>query len=310
MISPTLQHRLESCPTLPSLPAVAVRVMQLCQAENLDLAEIGKVITNDPVLAAKILRLVNSPGYGLPQQVKTVSHAVALLGLNTVRSLSLSFSLAADLRRRPHPNADLKSYWKRSLLAAAGARELVGALGATHLKEEAFLGGLLQDIGRLALLAVVPDLYQPLAGRAADDHGALIAVEHQALGCDHAEVGGWLIERWNLPQPLCLAAAYSHTPAHLPAEADAEVALLVRVVALSGAVADIWLRPDPFEATIVARELASRLLNLLPPHLEPVLARLAASLGDVSSLFEIDVGPAEEIEVALRRARESLQNAR
>lgn len=306
MIAPTLKARLQSCPTLPSLPAVAVQVMRLCQTENLDLAAIAKAITNDPALAAKILRLVNSPGYGLSQQVTTVSHAVALLGVNTVRTLALSFSLAGDLRKRPQTGIDLRSYWKRSLLSAVAARELALALAVPHLKEEAFLGGLLQDIGRLALLAMDAPAYAQIMAQPSDDHLGLAANEQKALGCDHAEVGRWLTEQWSLPVPLCLATGFSHAPAALPGELAPEVVLLIRIVALSGWLADIWLTPDAYGATIAARELASRLLNLRPPQLAPVLARMAAGMGDVSSLFEIDVGTMDEIRAVLGQANEGL----
>ncbi|HET6279615.1 MAG TPA: HDOD domain-containing protein [Polyangia bacterium] len=306
MIDPALKAELEKCPTLPSLPAVAVQVMRLCQAEDLDLSAIAKVISNDPALAAKILRLVNSSAYGLPQQVKTVSHAVALLGLNTVRTLALSFSLARDLRSRPQVGVDLRSYWKRSLLSAVAARELAMALSVAHLKEEAFLGGLLQDIGRLALLALAPVTYARITAEAGDDHIVLAAAEHKALGCDHSEVGQWLTEHWNLPPPLCLATGFSHAPMTLPPETNDAVALLIRIVALSGWLADIWLKDDAFGTTIAAREFASRLLDLRPPQLEPVLAQMAAGMGDVSSLFEIDLGTVEDIRAVLGHAKQSL----
>ncbi len=123
-MQPAIRERLEKCSNLPSLPAVALQVLKLCQGEDLDLGQIAKVITNDPALSAKMLRLVNSPSYGLRQQVKTISHALALLGVNAVRTLALSFSLASDLRRKTQPGLDLTIYWKRSALSAVAGREL------------------------------------------------------------------------------------------------------------------------------------------------------------------------------------------
>ena len=162
-MQPEIRERLERCSNLPSLPAVALQVLRLCQSDDLDLGQIAKVITNDPALSAKMLRLVNSPSYGLRQQVRTISHALALLGVNAVRTLALSFSLAADMRGKKQAGIDLQIYWKRSVLAAVAARELATATGLAAVKEEAFLAALLQDIGRLALARVAPEIYAPPA---------------------------------------------------------------------------------------------------------------------------------------------------
>src|SRR4051794_32914603 len=178
---PALRERLETCSSLPSLPAVALQVLRLCQRDNLDLAQNAKVITNDPALSAKMLRLVSSPTYGLGQQVRTVSHALELLGVNAVRTLALSFSLVSDLRKTRHAGINLSAYWKRSVLSAVAARELAVGAGMAQVKEEAFLAGLLQDIGELALARVTPDKYAPLCARAGDDHVVLQVLETSEL---------------------------------------------------------------------------------------------------------------------------------
>jgi diguanylate cyclase (GGDEF)-like protein len=304
-MQPAIRERLEKCSNLPSLPAVAIQVLRLCQAENLDLGQIAKVITNDPALSAKMLRLVNSPSYGLRQQVKTIPHALALLGVNAVRTLALSFSLASDLRRKAQPGIDLNHYWKRSALSAIAGRELAGASGMAAIKEEAFLAALLQDIGRLALGRVAPDIYGPLCERAGGDHVVLEMLERGELGADHAEVGQWLTTSWNLPAPLCGAVAHSHglTP---PAGTSPDIVHLARVVAVSGLLADIWVRDDAHEATVIAREQARTLLGLQPPQLDPVLAGIAAAMPEVSSLFDIDLGTADQINSVLDEAQETL----
>jgi diguanylate cyclase (GGDEF)-like protein len=304
-MQPAIRERLEKCSNLPSLPAVALQVLKLCQGEDLDLGQIAKVITNDPALSAKMLRLVNSPSYGLRQQVKTISHALALLGVNAVRTLALSFSLASDLRRKSQPGIDLTMYWKRSALSAVAARELAAATKMGAIKEEAFLAALLQDIGRLALARVAPDLYAPLSQRAGGDHVVLEMLERGELGADHAEVGQWLTTTWNLPAPLCVSIAHSHG-SPLPDGTAPEIAKLARVVAVSGLLADIWVREDAQEATLTARESARALLGMNPPQLDPVLNSIAASMADVSSLFEIDLGTAEEINSVLDEAQETL----
>jgi diguanylate cyclase (GGDEF)-like protein len=304
---PAIKERLEKCSSLPTLPAVAVEVLRLCQSDELNLGDIARVIANDPALSAKVLRLVNSPVYALRQPVKTVAHALALLGVNAVRTLALSFSLVRDLRKGQGVGLNLQAYWKRSILAAVGARELAAVLGMGAAKDEAFLAGLLQDLGRLALVRTVPDIYNSICAQVPDeDHRRLAALETEALGCDHAAVGQWLAGRWNLPEPLCLAVGFSHQPDALPAAINHEVAQLVRTVGVGALLADVWTDPSPAEATRTLRQEAARLLRLTPAQLEPVLTRMADAMPELSALFDIDLGTADEIGGILDQANEAL----
>jgi len=109
-----LRQRLEACRTLPTLPGVAVDVLQLCQQDDLDLNKIARTISLDPALSTKVLRMVNSPMYGLRKKVLSLPHALVILGVNTVRTLALSFSLAPSQARSG--TFDLKRYWRRSII--------------------------------------------------------------------------------------------------------------------------------------------------------------------------------------------------
>ena len=130
-------------------------------------------------------------------------------------------------------------------------------------------------------------------------------LERGELGADHAEVGQWLTTNWNLPVPLCVSIAHSHG-SPLPDGTATDIAKLARVVAVSGLLADIWVREDAQEATITAREAARVLLGMNPPQLDPVLNSIAGSMAEVSSLFEIDLGTADEINSVLDEAQETL----
>jgi diguanylate cyclase (GGDEF)-like protein len=304
-LSASLKAKLESCSTLPTLPAIAIKVLQLCQSDDLDLGQIAATISKDPALSAKVLRLVNSAVFGLRNEVRTVPHALALLGLNAVRTLALSFSLVRDLRKSQQ--AGLASYWKRSIIAAVAARELAVALRFAA-PDEAFLAALLQDIGMLALGRAVGREYEAVAIKAGDDHDQLAKLEREAFGSDHAEVGAWLLGNWRLPEPLRHAVAFSHSEAdEIQASGlQADVARLVRIVRLSGAIADIWVHADAAGATGLVREQALNLLGLEAAQLEPVLTRTAAALPQVAELFELKLGTPEEIGGVLDQATETL----
>jgi diguanylate cyclase (GGDEF)-like protein len=298
-----LKSRLERCSTLPTLPAVAIKVLDLCQRDDLDLTEIAKVIANDPALAAKMLKTVNSPAFALRQEVRTLSHAVALLGVNSVRTLVLSFSLLRDVRKGQR--AALNTYWKRSVLSGVAAREVAAAL-RFPFKEEAFLAALLQDIGMLALRQLGDPIYNDLVEAAGYDHDRIAAGERACFECDHAEVGAWLIGRWRLPDRFRTSTIYSHRPWRLEADAAVDLAHLVRLTALSGLLADIWIHPDATGAAQRAHIEAAKIFRLPGLSIEEVVRSMAANLPEVAGLFEVDLGSPETMGKVLDQAQDAL----
>src|ERR1700744_2940238 len=145
-----LLQKIRTCPNLPSLPTIAVQVLQLAQKSDVDIAEIARIISKDPALSSKILRTVNYSLYGRSQHVSTISHALVILGLQSVKTLVLGFSLVTNLTKGKTKGFRHLSYWKRSIYGATAARTIAAKLGLVQ-QEEAFLAALLQDIGMLVL---------------------------------------------------------------------------------------------------------------------------------------------------------------
>lgn len=298
----TIRDKLAKCADLPSMPAVAIQILDLCQRDDPDMAQIAKLIGSDPALAAKILRLTNSPIYGLKCEVRSIAHAICLLGLSAVRPLALSFSLVKALQDRD--KKALTWFWKRSLLSAVAARELSSVTGYS-MGDEAFMGALLQDIGILALRQVAGLEYTALA-RTGTRHSALAEGERELFGEDHATLGAWLAARWRLPGTLCTAIGLSHSPEKIPAELDPDVANLVRLVAVSGEVADVWIAQDSALAMKSLREASSHLLQIDEQRLEAALERIAKRAEEVASFFDVDLGSPEELSAILEQAKETL----
>src|SRR5687767_13540640 len=153
-----LIDRIRQCPTLPSLPAVAMQVLDLTQKQGVDMAEIARIISRDPALASKILRTVNSSFYGRSQSVGQVSQALVIMGLQSVKSLVLGFSLVNQLRNNKPGGFSHFDYWKRSIYSATAAKLVAAAVDIIQV-EECFLVGLLQDIGMLVLDLVLGEEY-------------------------------------------------------------------------------------------------------------------------------------------------------
>jgi len=305
LVPPALRQRLDACSDLPALPPVAARVLELCRQDDLDLKQVADTIAGDHALAGIILRLVNSPVFGLRQQIRSTSHAIALLGLNAVRTLALSCSLARELHDARR--SDFGTTWKRSVVAAVAARELALTL-RFPAPDEAFLAALLQDIG-MHVLERVPDLdYAASAVQAGGDPARLNRIERDLCGVDHGAVGGWLLATWNLPAPLCLAVATTENggPDLEAVGAHDDVRQLARIVRLSGVLADVWVDADVGRAIREARKQARAALGLATAVIDPVLSRTAAAIPGVASLFELSFGPAEEIAATLEQAAATL----
>src|SRR4051812_8248207 len=133
-----LVQRIRQCPSLPSLPTIAMQVLDLAQKSDVDIAEIARIISKDPALSTKILRTVNSSFYARSQNVSTISHSLVILGLQSVKTLVLGFSLVTNLKNKKSQGFNHLAYWKRSIYAATAARTIAGKINIVQ-QEEAFL---------------------------------------------------------------------------------------------------------------------------------------------------------------------------
>jgi HD-like signal output (HDOD) protein len=172
------------------LPAAALRVLQLTNSEQADSKALAELIAQDPALSVRILRAVNSPFYGMSHKVSSVPQAVALLGVHSVKTLVLGFTLVNALHSHRPGEFDHFAYWRRSMYSAAAARVIASQV-CSYLTEECFITALLMDIGTLVLSQLLENQYGSLYDRAAT-HQDLMVLEQHELGLTHAEAGQML----------------------------------------------------------------------------------------------------------------------
>ncbi|MCP3983969.1 MAG: GGDEF domain-containing protein [bacterium] len=190
--------------TLPSPPEVAVAIIELAKDEGACFEDYSEVLSRDPVLASRVIKLANSPMFGLARTVTDLADACSLLGLRTIRTLALGFSLTAALPS--HGGAKSFShdeFWERTVLFAVAAREFALRKDRT-ISDEAFLCGLLATIGQLAMAHLIPKQYERLLRRA--DGWPTADEESKALGFDHLDATEWLLEHWGIPEELWAGA--------------------------------------------------------------------------------------------------------
>jgi diguanylate cyclase (GGDEF)-like protein len=301
-MTPELEAKLKACPNLPSPPAVAVQIIQLANKPEIDLDRIIKLLNSDPALSSKILRVANSPFYPYSKKIESLHQALMVLGLNATISLALSFSLIKSLQTKEEGGLDYALYWKRALVAGTASRALGKICKVTEI-EELYLAGLLQDLGMLALDLVFPDLYASHKSPQTD-HASLLSYENQVLGITHGAVGSWLLTQWNFPDRLRLAVGGSDDPSRIPTHD--ERATFASCVALSGGIAEIFLRETSDEYIHDLKTQTQSLLGLSPESLMEVLENIKDQLPEIERLLEKDLQPWNDPQTILEQARESL----
>ncbi len=282
---PDLDAHLRHFVNFPSPPGVASEILRLAGQPQTDMDCVATAISRDPALSAKVLRIANSPLYAQLRRSSSLRQALVVLGLNATLTLALGFSLVKSLRGEKPQAVNHPHYWRRTLLAATAARALGEATGQTAL-EELFLCGLLQDLGMLALDRAVPELYVDTT-ELQRTHRELAAHEQGRLGMDHAEVGGWLLEQWHLPKRLSEAVAASHRHDHRRALNARDT--FNRCVALSGAVADLFLAHPDQRLYREAAQQAERVFGLDAEQFAGVMERVGTMVPEAEALFETDL---------------------
>ena len=198
---------------LPSPKGVALRVVQLTQKDNVTNQEIAHAIKADPALSGRIIKIANALVAYQTRPVASITDAVAVLGLNTVRQLVLGLSLVESSRNGPCQGFDYQGFWARSLLAAIAAQNLVTNSGVGS-PEEVFLLGLLGQIGSLALATACPEEYASVLKKSAAQANAPLAdFERAEFGIDHNQMTQAMLADWGMPQVFQEVALYHEDPA-------------------------------------------------------------------------------------------------
>jgi len=282
VIPATLLEKLKGCKTLPSLPAIALKIIELARSPSAGTSDLAELITSDPSLSAKILAAANSVFYG-SDEYGTLQHAINRMGMDSALSLALSFGLTRHSKQKRNGMC-LDAFWKRSVISGMAVREIHKLLKLKFDVETTFLAAIIQDIGMLALNELDPDIYGVIF-HSSRSHRQLASFEEREYGTSHVQVGYWLGTQWGLPEKYTQLIAASHqAPRTLPTQATAE-----RVLALSGLLADPWLSPNQEMAMTLAYQASQEYLGMNERQFTHLLLGIQDKLPEVAKLFEITV---------------------
>lgn len=209
---------------LVSPPDVCVKVNQLAADEHASLEQIALVIIRDPNLTARVLKLANSPLYGMSGRVDTITRAVMLLGMGEIQKLVMALCAVQSFSRLSSRVTNMNTFWRHAVYAGLAAQALAKRARVLH-PERLFVAGMLHDIGTLLINHRFPEIAQAAIDEAAGDEDRLATFELRDLGFDHAFLGGIMLESWQLPAALCDAVCWHHLP-HRARVAAGDAAIL------------------------------------------------------------------------------------
>ncbi len=284
--------RIVSAEDLPELPETAFRIMQLTQNPNADPEQVARAILSSPTLSARVLRYVNSPFYGLLREVTSIHQAVVILGLDVIRDLVVGLSMV-DLFLSQRPIRFNQRRFNDLALQAAVVASLV-APQADLAPEEAFIAGLLHDIGTLLLGRYHPEILQQILDAKQETGESIVEVEQRFTGLDHTVIGHWLVSQWDLPMVFRVAIRHHHEP-ELAHTDDPDSARMVRVVILADRIVHLFRRHEPADMEQV-RRMWIEFFDGRVPDLEAALTAFPRRLASASDALEAPVEPVAEFE--------------
>ena len=259
LAAPELRAIVGRMTAIPTLPALYTAVVSELQRLHVSTQRIGALVSDDPAISAKVLQLVNSPFFGCQMRISDPAQAVQRLGLETVRGLVLSTHVFETFRRPTRGVLNMEHLWQHAATVSALAGSLAQVDGAPDdVVQDARTAGLLHDVGKLLLVATLPIVAMRVNDRALRENRATVEIERDELGVTHAELGGYLLGLWGLPDAIVEATAWHHYP---PSEAPVGSSALSFVVAANVLAA----AQQPMTAEADSASLMSRLAGVLEP---------------------------------------------
>jgi putative nucleotidyltransferase with HDIG domain len=245
-------------------PATASRVMTACDKEDVTAAELSNIIEQDPVLTMKLLQIANSPMYGFSGDVRSVQHASVLIGLRALKNMAVSLAMGDVFGSGGSLTADSRDQlWKHALACGSIAKTLSAATQLAS-PDEAFLGGIVHDVGKLIFVDHRPEQYAGMLSCSCSKE--TIDAEIEAFGISHTAVGRSCGESWGLPEELSDVITFHHNPADSDFGGD-----LVDCVFAANQLSRIWLTDDPEtqpDATRATEILKEAGVDLSPEEIE------------------------------------------
>jgi len=277
-----MESIVEAVNNLPVLPGIVLKVIKLTEDPDSTVQDISRLLNQDQVITAQVLKMANSAFYGFPRRIGSVTDAIVLLGFRTLRSIVMAAAVS-DLLNQEIPGYAMEygELWRHSQCAAMAAR-LIARKSKFAMLDVAYTAGLLHDIGKIILNNAMQDTYQEIVARVTSDNISFVEAEVQELGFNHAQVGARVVEKWNLPVETVEAIRYHHIPEK--AEVNPRLTAIVHLADVISVSMGVGMGIDGLLYSV--SEEAMQLLGLDEITIESIISELIDVFSD-QSIFEI-----------------------
>ena len=277
---------------LPSLPAVAIRILEAVKENDASFKKLSKIISRDPALVAKTLKIANSSLYARKQKIDSLEKAVGLLGFTNLKNIALSYVIAKEFQGNDSTEFDFNLFWKRSVTASIAAdmtKDLI-----KYPSQDIFVTALLQNIGMLIMYICKPEEYQHVLDESLTSSLPVEVIEKHIFGFDHQEIGSEVLKRWGFPKNIYAPIKYHHDTKSIPDTYKTHIHLLQVSDIISG-----WYHKASDKGKI--DDVISVLINKYgvdTPQIEGLIDGVAKNSTEMLSNFDIpskDIKPYSEI---------------
>jgi HD-like signal output (HDOD) protein len=272
---------LKKVSAIATLPEVTAKILKTVEDPRSSAAQLHQIVSHDPALVTRILKVVNSAFYGLPGQIASIERAIVLLGLNAVKNIAVAASLGQLFRgTKLCDGFTAKDLWTHCIGVAVTARDLAKQ-AKLPLADEAFLAGMIHDLGLLVQLQTSPEKIKSVCDQAKTDTRGFCEIERDIIGVDHQQLGVGLAELWKFPRPCQLVAGFHHSPDQL--SGDRALVNLVHVADTIVAQAKIGFNLTAEKQTIDPSAISE--LKLSTELIDRVRQNVPSLLTNAGSLF-------------------------
>jgi diguanylate cyclase (GGDEF)-like protein len=280
-MDPALIEKLENCQTLPSLPIVAMQVIEHAKKDDSDSALIAGILEKDPALASKIVALANSAANFPRSPIVTVKDAITRMGLDMTMTLALSFSFAKAMHDCDMNSMDHEVFWRRCLVSGVVARVIAKYQGLDK-PERFFLAGLIQDIGMLVINEIESDRYG-VVYHSAQNHDELHRFEKGEFRTTHTDVGAWLLKFWGMPNFYVDLIKNSHS------ECTSKSSPELKSVVFAGKYAELWVLEDTPEQMGNLLDQGDKCKLFSSNEITEIIEQVTAQLPSINNVFETNI---------------------
>jgi HD-like signal output (HDOD) protein/signal transduction histidine kinase len=272
--------KIKTAKNLPSLPQILLKLIELCNSEESTFKDISQIINKDVSLSAKVIKMVNSAYYGVPKRVTDINQSLVILGQNAIKNIAISTSVTQAFSRAKDDSVfSLKVFWRHSLMCAILSKLIAKKISYAS-PDEAFLTGLLHDIGKLVLWVNFPREYADIL-KSSQDQWDLILAGEARHGATHCEVGAWLINRWKLQSFMADAVRYHHEAI----DRIQDALPLVKIIYVGNI-----LCPETNKEKEVKFGITKNIFGFETSEVEEIILQAEKDVSDIAQSLDIDIG--------------------